>query len=98
VAKYNLELVKKVEQRNPTTNTHQNQSLVVDKVSNMKDTFSKKEYTCKCGTLNERYIWHSELKTYTFKCNKCNKELDLNNLKSKEVPQTASIRTPTKNR
>jgi len=64
----------------------------------MKDTFSKKEYTCKCGTLNERYIWHSEVKTYTLKCNKCSKELDLNNLKSKEVLQTPSIRTPTKNR
>jgi hypothetical protein len=93
-----LELVKKVEQRNLTINIHQNQSQVVDKVTNMKDTFSKKEYTCKCGTLNERYIWHSEVKTYTLKCNKCSKELDLNNLKSKEIPQTASIRTPTKNR
>ncbi len=93
-----MELVKKVEQRNLTINIHQNQSQVVDKVTNMKDTFSKKEYTCKCGTLNERYIWHSEVKTYTLKCNKCSKELDLNNLKSKEIPQTASIRTPTKNR
>jgi predicted SprT family Zn-dependent metalloprotease len=85
-------------QRNLIINIHQNQNQVVDKVTNMKDTFSKKEYTCKCGTLNERYIWHSEVKTYTLKCNKCSKELDLNNLKSKEVPQTASIRTPTKNR
>jgi hypothetical protein len=89
---------KKVEQRNLTINTPQNQNQVVDKVTNMKDTFSKKEYTCKCGTLNERYIWHSEVKTYTLKCNKCSKELDLNNLKSKEVPHTPSIRPPTKNR
>lgn len=64
----------------------------------MKDTYSKKEYNCKCGTLNERYIWQSEVKTYTFKCNKCRKELNFNNLKTNETIQTASIRTPTKNR
>ena len=64
----------------------------------MKDTYSKKEYNCKCGTLNERYIWQSELKTYTFKCNKCGKELEFKNLKTNEKVQTASIRTPTKNR
>ncbi len=64
----------------------------------MKYTFSKKEYNCKCGTINVTYIWHSEVKTHTLKCNKCGKQLDKNNLKSKVVPQTASIRTPTKNR
>lgn len=64
----------------------------------MKDTYSKKEYNCKCGTLNERYIWQSEVTNYTFKCNKCAKELSFKQLKTKEVPQTAAIRTPTKNR
>jgi hypothetical protein len=62
----------------------------------MKDTYAKREYQCKCGTLNERYIWQSQLKTYTLKCNKCNKELDINNLKVKV--QLHSIRTETKNR
>ena len=64
----------------------------------MKDTYSKKEYNCKCGTLNERYIWQSEVKTYIFKCNKCHKELNFKYLKNNEKVQTTSIRTPTKNR
>ena len=62
----------------------------------MKDTYAKREYQCKCGTLNERYIWLSQLKTYTLICNKCSKELDINNLKVKV--QLHSIRTDTKNR
>jgi len=62
----------------------------------MKDTYAKREYQCKCGTLNERYIWQSQIKTYTLKCNKCSKELDINNLKVKV--QLHSIRTDTKNR
>ena len=64
----------------------------------MKDTYSKKEYNCKCGTLNERYIWQSEVTTYNFKCNKCDRVLDVKQLKTKEVLQSAAIRTPTKNR
>ena len=64
----------------------------------MKDTYGKREYKCKCGSNEEQFVWESELTNYTFKCNKCNKELDIKNLKTKEVPQTAAIRTPTKNR
>ena len=98
MAKSNLELVKKVEQRNPTTNTHKNQSLVVDKVSNMKDTYGKREYLCKCGKLTYDYVWASKLTLHELSCFWCWKALNHNNLVNKKTPQTPSIRTPTKNR
>ena len=98
MAKSNLELVKKAEQRNLTTNTHQNQSLVVDKVSNMKDTFGKREYKCKCSRITTDYVWESQLPKHEVKCFQCAKSLGFKDLNKKEVPQTASIRTPTKNR
>lgn len=44
------------------------------------------------------YNWESELLNHKVNCFKCGKELGYKNLKTKEVPQTASIRTPTKNR
>ena len=63
----------------------------------MKDTFGKWIYKCKCRRVGGHYAWKSELKTAKFYC-VCNKELGYDNLKIKEVPQTPSIRTPTKNR
>jgi hypothetical protein len=27
----------------------------------MKDTFSKKEYKCKCGRITSDYVWQSQL-------------------------------------
>jgi hypothetical protein len=65
----------------------------------MKDTCSKRFYKCKCGTLNECYVWESQLKTHDFGCVKCNALLGLKQLqKKKEVNKSAAIRTPTKNR
>ena len=64
----------------------------------MKDTYGKKTYNCKCGELADQFVWDSELTKYIFKCNKCDRELSFKQLKTKEVPQTAAIRTPTKNR
>ncbi len=46
----------------------------------------------------EYYVWKSELPKKNVTCSMCNTKLGVNNLKIKEVPQTASIRTPTKNR
>lgn len=64
----------------------------------MKDTYCKRTYKCKCGRLMDDYNWESELLNHKVKCFKCGKELGYKSLKTKEVPQTASIRTPTKNR
>lgn len=64
----------------------------------MKDTFSKRTYKCKCGSIQETYAWQSDLKKHKFKCDKCSKSIGFDCLNVKEVPQTASIRTPTKNR
>lgn len=64
----------------------------------MKDTYGKRSYLCKCGRLTEDYVWESLLPTYKVKCWQCAKYLGIESLKKKEVPQTASIRTPTKNR
>lgn len=69
----------------------------MDKVSNMKDTYGKRTYKCKCGRLSEHYAWESQLTKEKFYCY-CNKELGFKDIKTKEAPQTASIRTPTKNR
>lgn len=62
----------------------------------MKDTYCKRTYKCTCGIVEE-FVWESELKTFKFTC-KCGKKLGFENLKKAEVPQSASIRTPTKNR
>jgi hypothetical protein len=62
----------------------------------MKDTYCKRIYLCKCGVV-EDFVWESELITYKFTC-QCGKKLGFAQLKAKEVEQTASIRTPTKNR
>jgi hypothetical protein len=64
----------------------------------MKDTIGKRSYKCKCGSLEEEYVWQSELNKYKFKCTKCKKTIGIESLKVNKVPQTASIRTPTKNR
>lgn len=64
----------------------------------MKDTYAKREYQCKCGRITEDYVWQSLLEFHKVQCFKCGKSLGIKSLKVKEVPQTASIRTPTKNR
>jgi len=64
----------------------------------MKDTYGKRSYLCKCGRLTEDYVWESQLPNHEVKCFQCAKSLGYKNLKKKEVPQSASIRTPTKNR
>ena len=64
----------------------------------MKDTYGKKEYLCKCGRITTDFVWESQLNDNKVKCFQCNKELGFKDLNKKEVPQTASIRTPTKNR
>ena len=64
----------------------------------MKDTYAKREYKCKCGRITEDYVWQSLLEFHKVQCFKCGKSLGLESLNVKEVPQTASIRTPTKNR
>ena len=64
----------------------------------MKDTYGKRSYLCKCGRLTEDYVWESQLPTHEVECFQCAKSLGIKNLKKKEVPQMASIRTPTKNR
>ena len=64
----------------------------------MKDTYGKRSYLCKCGRLTEDYVWESQLPTHEVECFQCAKSLGIKELKKKEVPQSASIRTPTKNR
>lgn len=63
----------------------------------MKDTFCKRKYKCKCGITTD-YVWESKLPKHEVKCYQCAKLLGFKDLNKKEVPQTASIRTPTKNR
>lgn len=64
----------------------------------MKDTFSKKEYKCKCGRITADYVWHSQLAEHKTNCFKCGKELGFVQLVINKTGQSASIRTPTKNR
>ena len=64
----------------------------------MKDTYGKREYKYKCGRITTDFVWQSQLNDNTTNCFQCGKELGFKELKTKEVPQTASIRTPTKNR
>lgn len=64
----------------------------------MKDTYGKRIYKCKCGAVNEEYAWGSELKAHVFDCTMCKVKLSYANLEAKKAIQSASIRTPTKNR
>jgi hypothetical protein len=64
----------------------------------MKDSYGKREYKCKCGKLTYDYVWLSKLALHELSCFYCWKELNYKHLIKKEVPQTAAIRTPTKNR
>jgi len=64
----------------------------------MKNTYCKREYICKCKRLTTDYVWESDLPKHEVKCFQCGKSLGFKDLKKKEVPQAASIRTPTKNR
>ena len=64
----------------------------------MKDTYCKRTYKCKCGRLTDDFVWESELPKHQVKCFQCAKPLAFKDLKKVDVPQTASIRTPTKNR
>jgi transcription initiation factor IIE alpha subunit len=64
----------------------------------MKNTLSKRIYTCKCKSTVEGYAWENELTTIQFKCNKCGDMVGFEQLKKKVIVQMASIRTPTKNR
>lgn len=84
--------------KNLITNTLHGLKRIVDKADNMKDTYGKRTYTCKCGRLTEDYVWQSELSEHKVNCFKCGKELTIDNLKAAAAVQVASIRTPTKNR
>jgi len=64
----------------------------------MKDTYGKRTYKCKCGTLNEQFVWSSEIEQRQFECTKCGKWFGHDSLLKKEAAQSAAIRTPTKNR
>lgn len=64
----------------------------------MKNTCSKRSYKCECGTINECYVWESDLKEHKLKCNNCEKPLGYVQLNIKKTGQLISIRTPTKNR
>jgi len=64
----------------------------------MKDTYCKRTYKCKCKAIVEDFAWESQLKETQFMCTKCGNWVGFEQLKKKEVPQSASIRTPTKNR
>ena len=64
----------------------------------MKDTFGKKNYQCKCGVVQEQYVWNSQIREVQFECGKCGKALGFNNIKVDKVVSIVSIRTPTKNR
>jgi len=63
----------------------------------MKDTYGKKQYTCKCGQITEGYVWFGKIKETQFECTKCGKWLGYTNLE-KKPDSIISIRTPTKNR
>ena len=84
--------------KNHITNILHDLRGIVVKANNMKDTYAKREYKCKCGRITEDYVWQSLLEFHKVQCFKCDKLLGISNLKVKEVPQMASIRTPTKNR
>ena len=64
----------------------------------MKDTYGKRTYKCKCGTLAEEFVWDSEIRKYKFSCTKCAKEMGFEQLNVQKAAQSPSIRTPTKNR
>ena len=64
----------------------------------MKNTFGKRTYKCKCGLLEEQYVWETELKKHKFKCSQCKKSVGFEQLKTVEKMQIVSIRTDTKNR
>lgn len=64
----------------------------------MKDTYCKRTYKCKCERLTYDFVWESELSKHKVKCFQCAEKLGYQDLKKVEVPQMASIRTPTKNR
>jgi transcription initiation factor IIE alpha subunit len=64
----------------------------------MKNTLSKRLYTCKCKSIVEGYAWENELTTIEFKCNKCGNMVGFEQIKKKVIVQMPSIRTPTKNR
>ena len=84
--------------KNLIINTIRDLKRIVGKADNMKDTYGKRIYTCKCGRLTEDYVWQSELTKHKVACFKCGKELTIDNLKAAATVQVASIRTPTKNR
>lgn len=64
----------------------------------MKNTFGKRNYKCKCGALNEDFVWQTELNKHKFKCIQCKKTLEYKDLLKTEKVQLPSIRTDTKNR
>lgn len=64
----------------------------------MKDTYGKRTYKCKCGSIEETFLWQSELGKHKFNCSKCKNKLTIDNIYKKPEVQAASIRTPTKNR
>jgi hypothetical protein len=64
----------------------------------MKNTLSKRLYTCKCKSIVEEYACENELNTIQFMCNKCGNWVGFEQLKKKVIVQMPSIRTPTKNR
>jgi hypothetical protein len=64
----------------------------------MKDTCAKRNYKCKCGVVQEEYVWHSSIMEHTIECTKCGMILGFNNIKVEKVVSIVSIRTPTKNR
>ena len=84
--------------KNLIINTIHDQRGIVGKADNMKDTYGKRTYTCKCGRKTEDYVWQSELAKHKVNCFQCGKELTIDNLKAAAAVQVASIRTPTKNR
>ena len=64
----------------------------------MKNTCAKRKYKCKCGTINECYVWQSDLQKHYLKCNKCSELIGYENILKEVKPQLHSIRTDTKNR
>ena len=64
----------------------------------MINKLAKHVYKCKCGTITETFIWSYELPKHKFNCTKCAKTVDFNNIYIKKVPESTSIRTPTRNR
>lgn len=64
----------------------------------MKDTCAKRNYKCKCGAVQEEYVWSSEIREKEIECTKCGMILGFNDIKIDKVVTFTSIRTPTKNR